>query len=92
MNGSTTYYDPVVIFILTLLCHTYIFLGFVFIILCEIFILTLLCHTYIGCQFVSTLVRLLFHHQGFSHRLSFLSSLHPHENVQRQFYRKVALE
>ena len=34
-------------FILTLLCHTYIFLKFVCIICCEIFILTLLYHTYI---------------------------------------------
>ena len=40
------------IFILTLLCHTYIFLYFVCIILCEIFIWTLLCHTYIFLQFV----------------------------------------
>merc|ERR1712236_173430 len=50
------------IFILTLLCPTYIFLHFVCIILCEIFILTLLCHTYIGCQQVFTLVGFLFHH------------------------------
>jgi len=34
------------IFILTLLCHTYIFLHFVCIILYEVFILTLLCNTY----------------------------------------------
>ena len=40
------------IFILTLLCHTYIFLHFVCIILCEIFILTLLCHTYIFLHFI----------------------------------------
>ena len=55
-------------------------------------ILTLLCHNYNGFAHVSTLVRFVFHQQGFSHRLSFLSSLHPHENVQRQFYWKVALE
>ena len=76
----------------TLLCHTYIFLYFVCIILCNIFILTLFCHTYIGCQFVSILVRFLFHHQGFSHMLSFLSSLYLGENFQRQFYWKVAPE
>ena len=59
---------------------------FVCIILCEIFILTLLYHTYIGRQHVSSLVRFLFHQQGLSHGLIFLSYLHPHENVQRQFY------
>ena len=40
------------ILILTLLCHTYIFLHFVCIMLCEIFILTLLCHTYIFLNFI----------------------------------------
>ena len=40
------------IFLLTLLCHTYIFLHIVCIILCELFILTLFCHTYMFLHFV----------------------------------------
>ena len=49
------------IFILTLLCHTYIFLHLVYIKLCEIFIPNLLCHTYIFCPlFVLSFVRFLF--------------------------------
>ena len=31
----------------------------------------------------------LFHQLGLSHKLTFLSSLHQHENVQHQFYWKV---
>ena len=85
------------IFILTLLCHTYIFQHFVCIMLCEIFILTLSCDTYIFLHFVCIIhceifiLTLLCHTYIFlSYMLSFLSSSNLWENVERQFYWKVA--
>ena len=72
------------IFILTLLCDTYIFLHFVCIVLCEIFILKPLCHTYIlpGCCYQ---LSPLWNAMRSCLKQAYYSVVFAFENVQRQF-------